>query len=187
MTSGYQFTRYLSIETSGGATWHPDEKKIAFVANSTGHYQVYTTEISRGITNPRKQLTSESDRCTDPHYLSDGTLIFTRDRGGDENFQIGLFDADENLHWLTEDFESKYRIGHISESYLYFSANIIDKSRLDAYRWKIPLLDNEPELIYQTDRGIPFLSVKMCLFVPSLLLSVGLFPVIAPLKATLLI
>jgi len=35
------------------------------------------------------------------------------------------------------------------------------------------------------DRGIPFLSVKMCLFVPSLLLSVGLLPVIAPLRATL--
>ena len=35
------------------------------------------------------------------------------------------------------------------------------------------------------DNGIPFLSVKICLFVPSLLLSVGLFPVFAPLKATL--
>jgi hypothetical protein len=34
-----------------------------------------------------------------------------------------------------------------------------------------------------TDSGIPFLSVKICLFVPSLLLSVGLFPVFAPLKA----
>ena len=35
------------------------------------------------------------------------------------------------------------------------------------------------------DNGIPFLSVKICLFVPSLLLSVGLFPVFAPLKVTL--
>ena len=35
------------------------------------------------------------------------------------------------------------------------------------------------------DSGMPFLSVKMCLFVPNLLLSVGLFPVITPLKATL--
>jgi hypothetical protein len=35
------------------------------------------------------------------------------------------------------------------------------------------------------DKGIPFLSVKICLFVPSLLLSVGLFPVFAPLKVTL--
>ena len=37
------------------------------------------------------------------------------------------------------------------------------------------------------DRGIPFLSVKICLFVPILLLSVGLRPVVAPLKATLYI
>jgi hypothetical protein len=35
------------------------------------------------------------------------------------------------------------------------------------------------------DSGIPFLSVKICLFVPSLLLSVGLFPVLAPLKVIL--
>lgn len=35
------------------------------------------------------------------------------------------------------------------------------------------------------DKGIPFLSVKICLFVPSLLLSVGLFPVLSTLKATL--
>jgi hypothetical protein len=37
-----------------------------------------------------------------------------------------------------------------------------------------------------TDRGIPFFSVKMCLFMPSLLLSVvGLFPVLSPPKVTL--
>ena len=35
------------------------------------------------------------------------------------------------------------------------------------------------------DSGRPFLSARMCLFVPSLLLSVGLFPVIAPPRATL--
>jgi len=155
MTSGYKFTRYLSIETSGGATWHPDGNRIAFVSNSTGHYQVYTTEISRGVTYDRKQLTSEKDRCTDPRYLPDGTLIFTMDRGGDENFQIGLFDKDEKLHWITTDLGAKHRVGHISESYLYFSANIIDKARLDVYRWKIPLLEHEPELVYKPHNGLP--------------------------------
>lgn len=154
MTSAYRFTRYLSIETAGGATWHPDGNRIAFVSNSTGHYQVYTCEVSRGVTYPRKELTSSSDRCTDPRYLSDGTLIFTRDRGGDENFQIGLIDEGDKLHWLTSDLSAKHRIGHISESYLYFSANIVDKARLDVYRWKIPLRDHEPELIYQPEAGI---------------------------------
>src|SRR6476620_7078435 len=38
------------------------------------------------------------------------------------------------------------------------------------------------------DKGIPCLSVKICLFVPTLLLSVGLLPVMSPLlRATLLI
>ncbi|TFH06577.1 MAG: hypothetical protein E4H14_10550, partial [Candidatus Thorarchaeota archaeon] len=113
MTSGSQFIKYLSIETAGGATWHPDGKRIAFVSNSSGHYQIYTCEISRGVTFDRKQLTTETDRCTDPWYLSDGTLIFTRDRGGDENFQFGLIDEEDNLHWLTEDLEVKHRIGYI--------------------------------------------------------------------------
>ncbi len=35
------------------------------------------------------------------------------------------------------------------------------------------------------ESGTPFVSVKICLFVPSLPLSVGLLPVIAPPKATL--
>src|SRR5678809_434236 len=39
--------------------------------------------------------------------------------------------------------------------------------------------------VMTADIGMPFLSVKICLFVPSLLPSVGLLPVIAPLRATL--
>ncbi len=154
MNSGHQFIQYLSVETSGGATWHPSGRKIAYVSNTSGDYQIYTCEVSRGVTLDRKQLTSETDRCTDPHYLPDDTLIFTRDRGGDENFQIGLIDENDDLHWLTNVLDVKHRIGHISDDYLYFSANINDKARLDVYRWKLPLLENEPELIYQPKRGI---------------------------------
>lgn len=158
MISGYQFTRYLSIETAGGATWHPNGKRIAFVSNSTGHYQIYTCEISRGVIYDRKQLTSEADRCTDPHYLPDGTLLFSRDRGGDENFQFGLLDEKDELHWITTDHSVKYRIGHISESYIYFSANIADKARFDVYRWKIPLRENDPELIFEPENGLIFVE-----------------------------
>ena len=92
MTSATRFEDYLAVESAGGATWHPDGKQIAFASNATGVYQIFTCDIEKGKTMPRKQLTDEEDRCTDPHYLSDGTLLFTRDRGGDENFQFGLID-----------------------------------------------------------------------------------------------
>ncbi|MBY8998454.1 MAG: S9 family peptidase [Candidatus Thorarchaeota archaeon] len=154
MTPETRFEDYLAVETAGGPTWHPDGKHIAFTSNATGLYQIYACDIEKGKTLPRTQLTDEEDRCTDPRYLSDGTLIFTRDRGGDENFQIGLINVKGSLHWLTSDLGAKHRISRASDSYLYFSANLNDRGRLDVYRWKIPLRDNEPELIYEPERGI---------------------------------
>lgn len=154
MTPGIRFEDYLAIETAGGATWHPDGKHIAFTSNATGLYQIYTCNIEKNKILPRTQLTDEEDRCTDPLYLSDGTLIFTRDRGGDENFQIGLIKEDGSLCWLTSVLEVKHRISRVSDSYLYFSANLTDRARLDVYRWRIPLLDNEPELMHEPEQGI---------------------------------
>jgi dipeptidyl aminopeptidase/acylaminoacyl peptidase len=154
MTSQNRFEDYLAVESAGGATWHPDGKSIAFTSNASGVFQIYICDIEKGKTLPRKQLTNEEDRCTNPRYLSDGTLIFTRDRGGDENFQFGLIDHEESLHWVTSNLEAKHRILSTSNDYLYFIANLTDRARLDCYRWKIPLKGNEPELIYKPETGI---------------------------------
>ncbi|NHI87870.1 MAG: S9 family peptidase [Candidatus Thorarchaeota archaeon] len=161
MTSEIKFEDYLAVETAGGATWHPDGKRIAFTSNSTGLYQIYTCDIEKGKSLPRVQLTNEEDRCTDPRYLSDGTLVFTRDRNGDENFQIGIIDNDRSVEWLTSNLEVKHRITFASDSYVYFSANITDKARLDVYRWKIPLNQNWPELIFEPDKGLIAVSGAM--------------------------
>ncbi len=154
MTSETKFENYLAVETAGGATWHPDGKRIAFTSNATGLFQIYTCEIEKGKTLSRTQLTDEEDRCTDPRYLSDGTLIFTHDRGGDENFQIGLIEEDGALHWMTSDLGAKHRISYASDSYMYYVANLTDRARLDVYRWKIPLRENKPELIHKPDKGL---------------------------------
>lgn len=146
--------RYLAIETAGGPSWHPDGKQIAFASNMTGHYQVYACAVTKGKVQPYKQLTNEKDRCTNPHYLSDNTLIFTRDHGGNENFQFGLIDEDKNLHWLTSNLKSKHSLSLITESYVYFTANLLDRSRLDVYRWRVPLKGHQPELVFKPERGM---------------------------------
>ena len=161
MTSEIKFENYLAVETAGGATWHPNGNRIAFISNATGLFQIYTCEIKKGKQIPRVQLTDEEDRCTDPRYLSDGTLVFTRDRNGDENFQIGIIDNDGSMEWLTSNLEVKHMISFASDSYVYFSANITDKARLDVYRWKIPLNQNWPELIFEPDEGLIAVSGAM--------------------------
>ncbi|MGV9170139.1 MAG: S9 family peptidase [Promethearchaeia archaeon] len=155
MPSGSSFERYLAIETAGGATWHPEQNKIAFTYNAPGFYQIHMTRIARGKALWPTRLSFEEDRCTAPRFLSDGSLLFTRDYGGDENFQFGLFD-DYELEWVTDDQEAKHRIAHITENALYYIANIEDKARLDIYRREIPLSSSEAELLHKPTEGIVF-------------------------------
>ncbi len=154
MSAVKKFDQYLSIEKAGGARWHPKEERIVFVSDASGVFQVYETEVSQGIVNPRVQLTSEVDRCTCPRFLSDGTVAFVRDRGGDENYQIGMIDKKRDLTWMTDDLEAKHRVITHTDDFLFFLANLEDRSRLDMYRWKIPLKDSSPELLYRPERGL---------------------------------
>ncbi len=145
--------KYLSIETAGGADWHPNSEKVTYVSDVTGQYQIYRVTVGEGIPYFPIRLTSEADRCTDPRYLSDGSILFTRDRGGDENFQFGVLE-DDSLTWLTSQHDVKHRVNFNSEDFLYYIANIQDRSRLDLYRWKISLRRNEPELILKPESDI---------------------------------
>lgn len=146
--------RYLAAEIAGGPSWHPNNSKIAFVYDAPGYYQVYTTEVDEGRVIWPDRITYEDDRCTEVRYLSDGTIIFSKDQGGNENFQIGHVDRKGNLSWITSDLRAKHRITHVDKNGLYYIANIEDKSRLDIYRHRIPIENNEPDLIIKSTKGI---------------------------------
>lgn len=148
------FEKYLSIEVAGGASWHPVANKVAFVYDAPGVNQIYLSEVlDRKATWP-KRLTFEDDRCTDPRFMKDASVIFTRDRGGDENFQIGAINENLELEWLTYDLDAKHRIVTTSDIAFYYIANIEDKARLDVYRRRIPFDITKPELLYRPKRGI---------------------------------
>ncbi|MHA1481729.1 MAG: TolB family protein, partial [Candidatus Thorarchaeota archaeon] len=127
------FKKYLSIETSGGASWHPNKNQVVYVSNSSGSFQIYTGEVGDDSGQGFQKLTDEPDRCTNPKFLSDGTILFTRDE----------------LHWVTTTHDAKYRLNMVTDNYIYYISNELDRSRLDLYRRKIPLLENKPELLYK--------------------------------------
>lgn len=154
MSEQRKFDQYLSIEKAGGARWHPDGEKVVFVSDATGVFQVYETKIQRRKVMPRRQLTSEMDRCTNPRYLSDGSIVFVRDRGGDENFQIGSIDHEHEIYWLTDDLKVKHILHLDTEDYIYFLSNREDHSRLDLYEWDIPLADSSFEILYRPEAGL---------------------------------
>ncbi|TFG06210.1 S9 family peptidase [Candidatus Thorarchaeota archaeon] len=146
--------KYLAIETAGGPLWHPKENMIVFAYDAPGMYQVYSVPIKKGLTFWPTRMTFEEDRCTAPRYLPDGGVVFSRDRGGNENFQIGHIGNDYDLKWLTSDLEAKHRINAVGEKRLYYMANIDDKSRLDIYYHEHPVLENEGVKIFEPEEGI---------------------------------
>ncbi len=154
MSSQDEFKRYLSVQIAGGASWHPHQDRIVFVHDSPGVNQVYKTDIEEGRALWPERLVFEDDRCTAPRYLSDSSVIYTRDRGGDENFQIGRIDKTGKSTWITDDLEAKHRMTFSNELGIFYIANLEDKSRLDVYLHKLPIEGNEPELLIQPDNGI---------------------------------
>ncbi|MHA1909156.1 MAG: S9 family peptidase [Candidatus Thorarchaeota archaeon] len=158
MSSRDEFKRYLSVQIAGGASWHPKKDKIVFVHDSPGVNQVYTTDIEEGRALWPERLVFEEDRCTAPRFLSDCSIIYTRDRGGDENFQIGRIDKNGNSHWITNDLEAKHRLGFSDQHSLFYIANLEDRSRLDVYLHRLPIEENEPELLLKPDNGIMYVQ-----------------------------
>ncbi len=148
---------YLKIATAGGARWHPFENKIIFTYDYSGNFQIYEVEIEEDQVHKPIQLTFSEDRSTDGQYLSDGTIIFQRDHGGNENFQIIMYDPKEEKEYpITNSLDSKCIILFSTDKFLYYRANIDKKSKFDIYRHKIPLLENEAEKIYSPKKGLPY-------------------------------
>jgi dipeptidyl aminopeptidase/acylaminoacyl peptidase len=145
----------FSIPRVGGARFHPKRNEIMYVSDESGVLQIYSVAVdiaTKNVTYPQRLLET-NNRCTSPRYLSDGTVLFLHDRGGDENFQIG-FIKNNKQHWLTYDRAAKHTVTKVTKRYLYYKSNTLDKSRFDIYRRRLPLdADYKPELIFSPTTG----------------------------------
>ncbi|MFW9913803.1 MAG: prolyl oligopeptidase family serine peptidase [Candidatus Thorarchaeota archaeon] len=148
------FRKFLAVEAAGGASWHPDGSSIAFIYDAPGVFQIYNAPIEKNRTLWPTRISFEDNRSTNPKYLSDGTLLFTMDKGGDENFQIAKIEPDMTLEWITTDSAAKHIIDHVSNNSYFFSANIEDKARFDIYHHRLPLDRTRPEIVFKPVEGL---------------------------------
>ena len=147
------FECYLGIESCGGCVFGKNND-IIFIYNQSGNYQIYKSKLmNKQILWPQR-ITFNKNRCTNPRYLSDDTIIYTSDVGGNEKYGIYLIDKNNISHKLTNDINAKHKISYVSQNHVYFSANINDKIKFNMYKYKIPLLNNKPVMISSGKIGI---------------------------------
>ncbi|CAN5795594.1 S9 family peptidase [soil metagenome] len=83
----YEFEQFTAVRLFTSAAYSPDGKTIAYIANTTGEFNLWTMPAGGGFA---KQLTSFSDRAVRSFKWSPDSskIAFTADHHGDEMHQV---------------------------------------------------------------------------------------------------
>jgi dipeptidyl aminopeptidase/acylaminoacyl peptidase len=160
----YSIERYLNVKQAHTPSFSSDGRWLAFICDLTGVPQAWRVPLTAtgSVVAMPEQLTFAEDRvlwlrCSPA--AGDPRLLFTRDRGGDENAQLYLLDPDMGAETcLTPSHEGVMHIpgqwsadGH----YLLFAANRAHPAHFGLYRQALDTTEagllwqsNEPGYLY---------------------------------------
>lgn len=135
-----------------GASFSADEKRILFSSNASGIFNAYTIPVGGGTPEPLTRSAVESTFSVSffPH---DDRVLFTRDRGGDENNHLFLREMDGTEKDLTPGTGLKAQfMGWRAEGSAFFvSNNERDSKFFDLYRYDSKTYGRT--LLYRNEKG----------------------------------
>jgi dipeptidyl aminopeptidase/acylaminoacyl peptidase len=149
--------RYFTARQTVAPTLSPDGR-IAFLADTTGTAQVWTTEETAGW--PR-QRTFYDERVSFVSWSpAGGAVVFGKDAGADEHDQLFCLDPATNaVEQLTDDPDAIHSWGawHPDGERIAFAANREETARFDVYAMDVA--GGDPELLAESDEE-GFLEVE---------------------------
>jgi dipeptidyl aminopeptidase/acylaminoacyl peptidase len=146
----YSIDQFLNTTSMTGSSFSPDEKSILFSSNKTGIFNVFTLPVTGGEPKQVTQSTKESTYVLS-YFPNDSRILYTYDRGGNENNHIYLLDSDGKERDLTPG--EKVKAGFLGWSHdeksFFFSSNERDPRSFDIY--KIDIADLQRKPFFQND------------------------------------
>ena len=131
----YTIEQFMATTSLLGASFSADERRILFTSNATGIFNTYTLPVEGGTPKPLTRSTADSTFSVSffPH---DDRVLFTRDRGGDENFHLFVLHPDGIEEDLTpgEKLKAQFMGWRPDGSAFFVSSNERDPRFFDVYR-----------------------------------------------------
>ena len=151
----YTIEQFLNTTSIGGSSFSPDEKSILVHSNKSGIYNVYSIPIAGGEWQPLTRSTTESTFSVG-YFKTDNRILYTRDKGGDENNHIYVLGPDGKEKDLTPGNKLKAQFLGWSQDgkAFYISTNERDARFFDIY--KLDAASYERKLLYQNTVGYEF-------------------------------
>lgn len=151
----YTIEQFMNTTRTSGSSFSADEKSILFSSNKTGIFNAYSVAVTGGAASQLTNSTKESTFAV-AYFPTDNRILYTYDRGGNENTHIYLRELDGTERDLTPGEKTKANfIGWTQDrKSFYFSTNERDARFFDLFEMPIDTL--KPTLIYKDETGLDF-------------------------------
>ncbi len=149
----YSIEQFYENKRISGGRFSPDETKLLVHSNETGIFNLFEIDIAEGS---RRQLThSETESLFAVSYVpSTGEILYSADKGGDENSHLYLLKQDGTSVELTpgENEKTSFYGWSKDRQSFYYTSNRRDPKFYDLYEMEVA--DWTASLIYQNDSGL---------------------------------
>jgi dipeptidyl aminopeptidase/acylaminoacyl peptidase len=154
----YTIEQFYKNTSVGGGSFSSDKSKLLVSSNETGIYNLFEIPVDG---SPAKQLTnSEKESYFAISYFPDSDkVLFSADKGGDENSHIFMRDEEGNITDLTpfEKAKASFYGWDRDEKSFYYQCNKRNPRYMDLYQVSVEsVLEGKPapKLMYQNNDGL---------------------------------
>ena len=148
----YTIEQFMATITMGGTSFSADEKRVLFHSNATGIFNVYTLPVTGGTPQALTQSTTDTTLSVS-FFPGDDRILYTRDKGGDENNHLYVRELNGTEKDLTpgEKLKATFFGWRPDGKAFYVTSNERDPKFFDLYRYDAA--GYQRTLVYKNEAG----------------------------------
>ncbi|MEP6635717.1 MAG: alpha/beta fold hydrolase [Acidobacteriota bacterium] len=149
----YSIEQFMNTVRIGGSSFSSDEQAVLFHSNKSGIFNVYSVPVSGGQPAQLTKSVKESTYAVS-YFPGDARVLYTYDRGGNENSHLYVRETDGTERDLTPGDKVKASFLGWSQDRksFFYSTNDRDARFFDIF--EMPIADFKPVLIYKDETGM---------------------------------
>ncbi len=161
--SQYSIDQFYKSTNIFGGSFSPDESRLLVSSNESGIYNAYEIDIATG---ERSALTQSEDESyfAQSYFPNDNRILYTFDRGGNENHKIYMMSDGKHKELTPEDSVRNGFYGWSrDEKSMFYGSNKRNPQYFDVYELSIEAMNDETpigEMIYQNDEGLDVAAIS---------------------------
>lgn len=148
----YTIEQFYKTKATGAGVFSPDEQKLLVHTNESGIFNLYEINLADGSKKALTNSTTESFFAID-YVPGTGEVLYSADKGGNENTHIFLLKADGTSQNLTAGEKEKAQFSDWSKDKksFWYSSNKRDLRFFDLYKMDVGTW--KASLVYENKEG----------------------------------